>query len=203
GSVLLSRDTERLEMAAVADRVEKTLDLSWLDWSRVADVSADGRSILFDESGIGGGPQYSVYLRRLDDDSTMRLGDGLGMTLSADGKHALTLGPRDRTRLRLVPLGEGKALELAPTGLEYQWVRYFPDGRRLLALANEPEKPLRLYVQTLEGKPLPITPPTIARNVAISPDGTKVAVLSADRRLLIYPTSQAGTPRVVATAEPL
>ena len=73
-------------------------------------------------------------------------------------------------------------LELAATGLVYQWARYFPDGRRLLALANEPGKPLRLYVQSLDGKPFPMTPPAVVRNIAISPDGTKVAVMSADSR---------------------
>ncbi len=144
-----------------------------------------------------------MYLRRLDDDSTVQLGDGLGMGLSPDGKNALTLSPRDRARFQLLPLGEGKPIELPPTGLEYQWARYFPDGQRLLALANEPGKPLRLYVQSLNGNPFPITPPMVVRNVAISPDGTKVALMSADRKLLIYPTSEGGTARVVPTSDPL
>jgi hypothetical protein len=126
------------------------------------------------------------------------------MSLSPDGKSALTLRPRDRSRFRLLPLDQGKPIELPPTGLEYQWARYFPDGRRLLALASEPGKPLRLYVQSLEGKPLPfpITPPTVVRNAAISPDGAKVAVLSADRQLRIYP-AEGGTARLIPTAEPL
>src|SRR5713101_8238692 len=202
GTALLSRDTARLEMAGVREG-EAQRDLSWLDWSRVADVSADGRLVLFDESGVAGGPQYSVYLRRLDDDSTTQLGDGLGMGLSPDGKYALTLSPRDRSSFRLVPLGDGKPIDLPSTGLEYQWARYFPDGQRLLALANEPGRPLRLYVQSLNGKPFPITPPMVVRNVAISPDGTKVALMSADRKLLIYPTSEGGTARVVPTSDPL
>src|SRR5206468_2789667 len=166
GTALLSRDTARLEMAGMRDGGAQ-LDLSWLDWSRVADVSTDGRLVLFDESGVAGGPQYSVYLRRLDDDSTTQLGDGLGMGLSPDGKYALTLSPRDRSRFRLLALGEGKPIDLPSTGLQYQWARYFPDGQHLLALANESGKPLRLYVQSLEGKPFPITPSTVVRNVAI------------------------------------
>lgn len=203
GSALVSRDSERLEMAAVKDGETIQRDLSWLDWSRVADVSSDGRLVLFDESGVAGGPQYQVYLHRLDSESTVKLGDGLGMGLSADGKYALTLSPRDRSRFRLLPLGEGKPVELPPTGLEYQWARYFPDGQRLLALANEPGRPLRLYVQSLTGKPFPITPPTVVRNVAISPDGSQVALLSAESRLLIYPTIESGAGRVVPTSEPL
>ena len=202
GTALLSRDTARLEMAGMKDGGAQ-LDLSWLDWSRVADVSTDGRLVLFDESGVAGGPQYSVYLRRLDDDSTRQLGDGLGMGLSPDGKYALTLSPRDRSRFRAVPLGEGKPIDLPSTGLEYQWARYFPDGQRLLALANEPGRPLRLYVQSLEGKPFPITPPTVVRNVAISPNGARVALMSAERQLLIYPTVAGGKAQLVPTSEPL
>ena len=156
GSALVSRDTERLEMAVVTRSDGTQRDLSWLDWSRVADVSADGRLVLFDESGLAGGPDYSVYLHRMDEDSTVRLGDGLGMGLSPDGKSVLTLSPHDRTHLHVLPLGDGKPDELPPTGLEYQWARYFPDGKRLLALASVPGKPLRLYVQSLDGKPMPI-----------------------------------------------
>jgi len=206
GSALVSRDTRRLEMAAVREGEKSERDLSWLDWSRVADVSTDGRLVLFDESGVAGGPQYSVYLRRLDDDSTVQLGNGLGMGLSPDGKSALILSPQDRARFQLLPLGEGKPIELPPTGLEYQWARYFPDGQRLLALANEPGKPLRLYVQSLNGNPFPITPPMVVRNVAISPDGTKVADvcrsqtahLSNNRRRYGTPRSDVGSARTAA-----
>jgi len=203
GRALVSRDTARLEMAGLTEANASQRDLSLLDWSRVADVSADGRLLLFDESGVAGGPGYSVYLRRLDDNSAAQfVGNGLGMGLSPDGRYALTLSFRDRTHFRLLPLGDGKPIDLRPTGLEYQWARYFPDGHRLLALANEPNQPLRLYVQTLEGKPFPITPPTVVRNVAISPDGTNVALMSADRQLLIYPVA-GGEAHLVPTSEPL
>jgi WD40 repeat protein len=121
------------------------------------------------------------------------------MALSSDGKFALTRGTKDRRRLRLVPLGEGRTIELPVTNLEYQWVRYFPDGRRLLALASEPDRPLRLYVQPPDGKPYPITPPTVARNVAISPDGTRIAVFTGDRKLTIYPTTQNASAQAVLT----
>src|SRR5216683_169645 len=43
GTALVSRDTARLEMAAVREGEVSQRDLSWLDWSRVADVSTDGR----------------------------------------------------------------------------------------------------------------------------------------------------------------
>jgi len=207
GRALTTRETEQLEMVEVVAGESGQRNLSWLDWSRVADISDDGHLILFDESGVAAGARYMVYLHRRDNHSTVRLGEGRAMALSPDGKFALTLGMEPRTRFRLVPLAEvaaGAAVELPATGLEYQWARYFPDGKRLLALANEPDRPLRLYVQPLDSKPFPITPPIVVRNVAVSPDGEHVAVLSAAGKLVIYPTvNGAGTGREIATTQPL
>ena len=129
------------------------------------------------------------------------------MAFSPDGRFALTLSLEPRTRFHLVPLADGAAatvVDLPETGLEYQWARYFPDGKRLLALASEPDKPLRLYVQSLDGKPFPITPPIVVRNVAVSPDGERVAVLSARGKLMIYPTAKDNAEgREIVTAQPL
>ena len=113
--MLASRETERLEMAALVGSGRERRDLSWLDWSRVVGLSPDGRRVLFDESGVAGGPEYLVYLHDLHDGSTVRVGEGLGPSLTADGRFALTLSQKDRTRLRLLPLGEGKPIDLPPT----------------------------------------------------------------------------------------
>jgi len=203
GRVLASLDTQQLEMAGLVDGESGQRNLSWLDWSRVADVSADGRIVLFEESGVGAGSQYQIYVHRLDDHRTVRVGDGRAMALTRDGKSVLALGTDERSRFRLLPLSEGHTVELPPTGLEYQWARFFPDGDRLLALANEPGHPLRLFVQPLDGKPFPITPPIVVRNVAISPDGSRVALLAANGQLTIYPTTENGAPRTISTSDSL
>ena len=199
GDALLSREIEQLEMSAVIDGESSQRSLSWLDWSRVADVSTDGNLVLFDESGLAVGSEYAVYVHRMSDNSTMRLGAGTAMALTPDGKFALVQDTKARSRLRLLPFGAGTPIQLPAVGLEYQWVRYFPDGKRLLALASEPGRPLRLYVQPPDRQPYPITPPTVARNVAISPDGMKVAVFSANTGLAIYPTSAQGEKKLVQT----
>jgi hypothetical protein len=103
----------------------------------------------------------------------------------------------------VIPIREGRTEELPATGLEYQWVRFLPGGDRLLALANEPGRPLRLFVQPIRGKPRPITPAGAVRNVAISPDGTRVVLLSSDGKLIIYPLSGGAGEVVVPTSHRL
>jgi hypothetical protein len=59
-----------------------------------------------------------------------------------------------------------------------------------------------VYVQSLEGKPVPLSPPLVTRNVAIAPDGRLLAVLPDHGRLTIYP-SEPGEPRVLPSDDPL
>lgn len=204
GKLLISRDTRRLEMAgSIAGKPER--NFSWLDWSRVQQLSSDGSLLLFDESSAGEGFQSVVYVQRTEDGSTIRVGPGRAMGLAPGGKSALSLDSNDRQLLRLLPMSGGPARELPKSGLEYQWARYFPDGTRVLALANEPGKSLRLYVHSLDGrgaKPVPVTPEMVVRNVALSPDGTKLALLTGTGELRIYPT-EPGAPRTIPAEEPL
>jgi len=205
GRLLISRDDRRLEMAALLPGESEERDISWLDWSRAVDISADGRLVLFDESGIAAKGKYISYLYRAADHSVLRLGDGLAMGLSPDMKDALLLRADDRTRLRLLPITGGKPREVDPCGLEYQWAKFFPDAKSLLALASAPGDRLRLYRIPLHGggKPVAISPPTVARNVAIAPDGTHVAVLNSDGKLVVYPADGIGPPRAIPALDPL
>jgi hypothetical protein len=62
---------------------------------------------------------------------------------------------------------------------------------------------LRLYVHAVGGKPFPITPPIVVRNVTISPDGSKVLLLPANGKLTMYPTTEGGRGTVIPTSEAL
>jgi hypothetical protein len=203
GRVLVNRDSRRLEMSALLPGEVAEREISWLDWSRLVDISPDGGLILFDESGTAAGGKYVSYLYRAADHSVLRLGDGLAMGLTPDATGALVLRDDDRTRLRILPMNGGEAQDLAPSGLEYQWARFFPDGQTLVALGSEPGGPLRLYRVPPSGeKPAAISPPTVARNVAISPGGRYIAALSAGE-LIIYPTDGSAPARVVPVADPM
>ncbi len=96
-------------MIGLAPGEIKERDLSWLDWSTPNDLTADGKTVLFSESGEGGGPKYAVYLRKTDGSPAIRLSDGAGMALSPDGKWALARSNTTPAPLVLLPTGVGEA----------------------------------------------------------------------------------------------
>lgn len=205
GRILVSRDSRRLEMTALLPGETAERDISRLDWSRAVDISTDGRLILFDESGTASGGKYVSYLYRATNHSVIRLGDGLAMAFTPDGKSALLLQADNRQRLHLISLAGGAAHEIEPCGLEYQWAKFFPDGKTLLALASESSGRLRLYRVSTQsgGKPIAISPPTATRNAAISPDGAHVAVLDSSGKLVIYATDGSRSTHIIQSADPL
>jgi hypothetical protein len=202
GRILLARDARRLEMAGRIAPEDVEHEYSWLDWSRVQDLSPDGRLILFDESGEAAGAHPLAYVQHVLDRRIVRLGEGVAMALSPDGTTAL-LASENRRRLRLAPVTGGTPRDVPENGLTYQWAKYFPDGQRLLVLASQAPAGLRLYVQELaQGRIVPLAPEMMVRNAAIAPDGTKVAVLAPDNQLVLY-RANGGPPRVIPSTEPL
>jgi Tol biopolymer transport system component len=199
GRALLNRDLARLGILALAPGETKERDLSWLDWSLVRDISADGRTLLFDESGQGGGPNYSVYIRKTDGSPAVRLGDGAAYALSPDGKWVASSPPGPPPQpLVLLPTGPGEPKRLAGDQISHNWVRFFPDGRRVLFSGNEAGRGTRLWVQDLAGgPPRPVSPEGVrGYPLVVSPDGRFVSTTGPDRRPWLYPV-QGGQPVAV------
>jgi eukaryotic-like serine/threonine-protein kinase len=195
GRVLLDIDRGRLMLAGSTGDNSKQRDLSWFDWSHAQDISPDGKLLLFDETGNGGGPNHSVYLRNMETNTTVRLGDGEALALSPDQRWALALDLKKRTSLSLLPIGPETPRTLAGQGLTYNWARFFPDGKKLLVAGSFPGTRLRLYVQyTGGGHPEPLNPDVYLPSAVISPDGQQIAGFSTDRKTVILPAS-GGEPR--------
>ena len=202
GHALLSVESRRLEMAgALADEPHER-SFSLTDWSRVQQLSTNGSLLLFDESGEAAGWRPVTYIRKTRSGEIIRLREGLAQGFDSSGSTALVLS-QDRTKLWSVPVSGGTGQELPSSGLNYQWARPFPDGTRLLALANLPQQPLRLYVQTVKtGKVFPLTAPLMVRNAAVSSAGNLLAILDPEGKLLLYPLD-GSPPREVTSTEPL
>src|SRR6185295_17092436 len=145
-------------------------DASWLDWSILADLSPDGRTILFSETREGGGAQSAVYLRRADEPAPIHLGDGIGDALSPDGKWALC---HQGAKLVLVPTGTGQARELKIDGAFDSGAAWMPDSRRAIVAGVIGKSGYRLHlIDTLDETARPISPENIwsggARAFAVS-----------------------------------
>jgi len=202
GRVLLSVESRRLEMAGAMAGEGRERDFSLTNWSRVQQLSPDASLLLFDESGEATGWRAVAYVRRTRSGDVIRLREGLAQGFDRAGSSAFVLS-EDRTKLWRVPVSGGAGEELPSAGLVYQWARPFPDGQRLLALANLPQQPLRLYLQTAKtGESVPLTGPLMVRNAAASSDGKWVAILSPEGKLMVYPTD-GSSPREISADEPL
>jgi Tol biopolymer transport system component len=174
--VLINRFTSQTGIRYLAPGAQQERDLSWLDWSWLADLSPDGQWILFSEFGEGAGSDGAVYLRKTDGSSAIRLGSGGGLALSPDGKWALTM-PRSRQDLRLLPVGAGepRTITLPPTFDRYFSGQWLPDGQLLITAMEHGHDP-RLYVQQIGGTPRAISGEGLLSRAAISPDGKRILV---------------------------
>jgi hypothetical protein len=66
GRALVAHGTRRPSIMALAPGATEESELTWMDFSWVTDLSADGHRLLFAEEGAAGGPGYAVYLRGTD-----------------------------------------------------------------------------------------------------------------------------------------
>jgi len=150
-------------------------DLSWFDWSTVADLSPDGKRLLFYEWGEGVAGNPTVYLRDTDGGDAIRLGPGRALALSPDGKFALALQTGPAPRLVLLPTGPGEERRLTTSGLkEYYSAKWFPKGKRILFVAAGSDAQPHSYIQDIDG----------GAPGLISDDGFQAVLVSPDENLL-------------------
>ena len=199
GRMLVTRDVPRVGMVGGTQNSTKQHDLSWMDWSAPRDLSADGKILLFSESGEGGGENYTAYIRQTDGSPAIRLGEGDGFALSPDKKWVIAGLPKPPVQLYLLPTGAGESRTLTHDHINHMWVRWFPDGKRILFSGDEPGKGIRLYVQDINsdaGKP--ISGEGVNSSLfAISPDGQQIAMVGPDQKTALLPV-KGGEPLPVA-----
>jgi DNA-binding winged helix-turn-helix (wHTH) protein/Tol biopolymer transport system component len=199
GRVLVARQQIHAMMTEVSQSDPQGRDLSWFDYSNVMDISADGKVILFEETGEGGGPHHAVYIRRAGTHGAVRLGEGYALALSPDGSWAVTLPDTDQSTLNLVPVTPGQPRVLSGHGIKYAFARFFPSGDRLLVNGTQSDGRHRLFVQLLDGSPpQPLPTTTYLMRPAISPDGKQIAGTDSEQRLVTFPV-EGGEPRVIAS----
>jgi Tol biopolymer transport system component len=200
GKWLTTRDdlVNQILMLARGEKSER--DLSWLDLSDVAALSADGKTLLFSEESGSVGANYAVCLRGADGSPVVRLGEGSAGDLSPDGKWALAVVPTTPQQLVLYPSGAGQPRRLERGGLvSYETARFFPDLARVLACGHEEGHAVRCYVQDIAGgNPRPLTPEGTTDG-RVSPDGREILVQTSAGGLWLYPAGGGQGKAVAAT----
>lgn len=95
GRVLIELDWPRHSMMFRGSEEISEHDVSWMDGSVARDLSPDGKSILFNETGEAGGNSNAIYMRRTDGSAAIRLGEGRALALSPDGNSVLAYDPQE------------------------------------------------------------------------------------------------------------
>src|SRR5258706_6156056 len=191
GVALIIRHQIRIGIRGVAPGGKEERELGWFGWAILRDISRDGRKILFEEEGDGGGPSYTVFLRDTDGSPPVRLGTGVAEAILPDGKWVITI-PGKEGALSVVPTGAGEARQLTHDHISYNRIRYLPDGKQLLASGIEAGHGGRNYLIDLKtGDAKPITPEGMT-GVNLSSDGRSVAVLAPDGKWGVWPLGGGG-----------
>jgi Tol biopolymer transport system component len=191
GRVLaLSLERRAKTVVARPEPVKTVEDLSWLDYSVLDDISADGATILFSEN------DRIANLRKTDGSPPVHLADAKALALSADGKWVLAIRAHETPeshRLLILPTGAGvgRGVELKTLRL-IRRARFAPDGRHVAVIARGDDAPgfAVHWVDRESGEHHPITTADLEGYfLEISPDGSKVATVGRGGVLTVVPVS--------------
>jgi Tol biopolymer transport system component len=190
GRVLLLQASPRSRVMCQPPGASMERDLSWLDWSTAADLSANGKKLLFYEWGEGVAGNPTVYLRNTNGGDAIRLGEGRALALSPDGRFALALQTGPPPTLVLLPTGPGEEKRLPASDLtEYYSAAWFPSGKRILFFAAGSDAQPRSYVQDIDGGAARPIGDEIIQAVLISPDEKLLAGIGSAGGYVLRPVA--------------
>ncbi len=204
GRVLATREYVRAGINGMRAGEAKERDLSWLDFSIVRDISSDGKTIIFSESGEAGGAIYGVYVRGTDGSPAIRLGEGTTEALSPDGQSVLSIA-RNRLPAQIVmlPIGAGEPRQVTRDAINHRFARFSPDGRSIFFQGDEPGHASRMWMQPLDGHspPRAVTPENVSGRV-MTTDGRQVVASGPDRKYSLYAVDGKTPPMAVSALHP-
>ena len=197
GRVLLTEDTPQIMLMALPPGEKIERNLSWFDWSLAADLSPDGKTIIFDESGEAVGAKYGSFMRKTDGSPAIRLGDGAFSAMSPDGKWVASLDLGSPAQVELLPIGAGQPRRLTNDALQHIRVAWVPDSSALVFVAAEPNHPPRSYWMDLTGKTRALTPEGVFGAI-VTADSKYLLTIDSQQKRMLYPLD-GGEPKAFPT----
>jgi eukaryotic-like serine/threonine-protein kinase len=192
GRVLLAREVRRHSLVVLPPGETSERDLSWLDYSGMAGLTADGRQVAIVEFGEGGGSTYSTYLRKTDGSPAVKIAEGAG-PLSPDGRFVFGFQRAQPVKAYIAPTGPGAKREL-PLGrvVSMSYSEWFPDGRSLIFTGREAEGGTRVYTcdAVNPAEPRSVTPEGFSLwwgSLPVSPDGKTFFAMDEKGRPVLIP----------------
>jgi dipeptidyl aminopeptidase/acylaminoacyl peptidase len=207
GSALVERATICWETYFQRAGEAREQDLTWLDLTGAEGLSADGSTVLLVESGEGGGPDYTSFLRRTDGSLPVRLGPGRATSLSPDGRWATMIPVRQPDHVALVPTGAGERRRIEVEGAAtYEMAGWLPDGERLYVTTRDDSGAWTTWLvdaATGAARPLPLPEGAMVYRNSFSPDGSRFVARCPDEEgpHCVYET-ETGRSELLASSRP-
>ena len=175
GRLLMSEESIDAAQIVASPANAPERDVSALGYATYGALSADGKSIVFGESGKAAGHDYVVFFRRLEGSPAVEIGEGQAIGVTPDGKYAVAFLPSQPTKLRVLATraGQSGTLDVAPVSVDRALVSWMPGGKEFVFLGHEGEAPLHGYRASFGGgpaRPLTNLPGAHLWN-CVSPDG--------------------------------
>jgi len=188
GRLLLSNDSFSAGQMVASPAEAPERDVSALGWATYGALSADGKSIVFGETGQATGYDYGVFFRRLDGSEAVEIGEGSAIGVTPDGKYAISFLPSQPTKLRILPTGAGETriLDVTPVHVDRYLISWMPGAKEFVFLGHEGEAPLRGYRVSLDGGP--------ARALTNQPGAHFWNLVSQDGKFVLQASSMANEP---------
>jgi Tol biopolymer transport system component len=194
GRFLMERLFARGEILGRGPDATTDRSLSWLDLSAPAGLSDDGRYLL-----IGERRHDAVYHRKTDGSDAVRIGSGIPLALSPDGRWALCIKDGSPPELILHPAGAGPSKNLRNTGFErFDAAGWFADGRSVWFNASRAGVTRSYSMGIDDAEPKPVLSDQVLANF-VSPDGG-LFVANGPNGIQIYPVD-GGKPRPIRGLE--
>jgi serine/threonine protein kinase len=194
GQMAVTHVSGRLRMMVKAPGASQEVDLSLSDVSLVADLSADGESVVFAEFGDVD-TANGAYLRSTRGGAALRLGEGVPIDLADDGRGVLAWRYGEPISVAVFPVPEGQPRPLPLPGLaRVRWARWCA-GNRILVEGAVPGRPHRLWRLDPDRSLTPLTDEGVSGPSRLDPGGRKLALMVGERLMVV--DIEGGTPRAV------